>query len=655
MRQLVAGLLAHVDAGKTTLAEALLYEAGAIRTLGRVDRGDSHLDVDQMERQRGITIFSTQAHMVVGDVRLMLLDAPGHVDFSAEAERTVEALDVAVLVVAANEGVRGHTLTMWELLRQHEVPTIVFASKCDLATSRRDDLLEELRTRLDDRCVDVADDEAMALTDEAALDELLLEGELCEPTKRRLVLGGSAFPCLFGSARTGEGVRELLDLLCMLAVERDWPDEFSAHVYKVGRGDKGERLAWIKVTGGELRAKEVVVGKRRSGREWSDKTDQLRRYCGQKYEVVPSVPAGQVCAAMGLAEARPGDALGSALPAGEPTLVPVLGYKVQLGDHDVRQVRMALDELADEDPLLGVRWDERLGELRVQLMGALQQDVVQDELKRRHGIEAGFELGGVLYAETIREPVVGVGHFEPLRHYAEAHLLIEPAERGTGVEFGSLCPLDELDRNWQRLILTNAMEREHRGVLAGFPLTDVRISLVGGRAHAKHTEGGDFRQATYRAIRQGLMKARERGAVVLLEPWYRFVLEVPAERIGRALSDLQRMGASLGAPIMSGDWARLQGRVPVSEVRDYPLEVSAYTGGEGSIHLVPDGYEPCHDAECVVEAEAYDPEADLPFTPDSVFCSHGAGYTVKWYEVDQEAHVHPDSRSYTPWRAATEV
>ncbi len=655
MRQLVVGLLAHVDAGKTTLAEAMLYRSGVIRTLGRVDHGDSHMDVDEMERRRGITIFSTQARLEHAGTLLMLMDAPGHVDFSAEAERTIAAMDLAVLVVAANEGVRGHTRTMWRLLRKSSVPTVVFVNKCDLDVPERSELLAELQERLDERCEDAADAESLALADDDALEEFLETGSLSTDTLRSLVLGCKAFPCLFGSARDLSDVDALLDLLADLAPERSWPEEFAARVYKVGRDEKGVRLAWIKVTGGELRAKEVVSCARRAGSSWMGKADQLRLYVGDRYEVVGSVPAGQICAAAGLGAVRPGDVLGAESPGSDPTLAPVLSYRVVPGEHDVRVVHQALSELADEDPLLGVRWDERLGELRVQLMGAMQQDVVCEELVRRSGLSVGFELGGVLYKETLVEPVVGIGHFEPLRHYAEVHLLLEPAERGAGVSFGSVCPLDDLDRNWQRLILTNAAEREHLGVLAGFPLADVRMTLLGGRAHAKHTEGGDFRQATYRAIRQALMQARERSACLLLEPWYRFELEVPAEKIGRALADLQRMGAQFGVPCMVGKRARLEGTVPVSEVRDYPLEVSAYTGGEGLMHLAPCGYEPCHDAEKVIEGAAYEPEADLPHTPDSVFCSHGAGYTVKWNEVPEQAHVHPDERRRTLWRPADEV
>ena len=654
-RQTVVGLVAHVDAGKTTLAESLLYLGGAIRARGRVDHGDSHLDVDDMERRRGITIFSSQARLEHDGALIMLVDTPGHVDFGAEAERTLAVLDVAVLVVAANEGVRGHTKTMWRLLQKHHLPTMVFVNKCDLEVATPPELLAGIQEGLDDRCVSLDDAESFAECDEQALDEWLEAGELSSETTRRLVLERKVVPCLFGSARTMEGVGELADLLALLSAERTASQEFGACIYKVSRTAKGERLAWLKVTGGELHAKDVLVCSRGGETAWTHKADQIRLYHAERFDVVTRVPAGQICAVTGLVGARPGDTLGVAPAVESPELVPVLGYRVLVGEHDVRVVHQALDELAEEDPLLSVRWDERLGELRVQLMGAIQQDVIHDELVRRYGIDVGFELGGVLYKETLAEPSAGIGHFEPLRHYAEVHVRLEPAARGTGMAYGSVCPLDELDRNWQRLILTNAREREHLGVLAGFPLADVRITLLGGRAHAKHTEGGDFRQATYRAIRQALMRAREQGACLLLEPWYRFELEVPAAKVGRALSDLQRMSARFDAPHMRGSWAHLEGSVPVSEVRDYPLAVSAYTAGEGSMQLVFCGYEPCHDAERVIEGQAYDALGDVSHTPDSVFCSHGAGYNVPWDAVGAQAHVHPDERTQTAWRDASEV
>jgi small GTP-binding protein len=657
MRQLVVGILAHVDAGKTTLAEAMLYQAGTIRQLGRVDHGSAHLDTDEMERRRGITIFSNQASLVWGETQITLVDAPGHVDFSAEAERTLQALDCAILVVGANDGVQGHTKTMWRLLEQRRIPTFVFVNKMDLAGADQARVLAELNERLAAGCVDVTSGfgadtlEAMAMTDEEALDEYLLGGELGPGTRRSLVAARKAVPCVFGSALRLQGVETLLDRLVELAEERAWPGEFAARVFKVTHGARGERLAWLKVTGGELVARSVLEGVSQ-GKPWREKVDQVRVCAGTRLEIAPSADAGQLCAVTGLTHVLPGDVLG-AEPAGEgPRLIPVLAYRVEPQGCDVHAVLAALRELADEDPCLGVAWSEQLQEVRLRLMGEIQLEVVRETLRERFGLDVSFGLAGVRYLETIDAPVMGVGHFEPLRHYAEAHLLLEPLPRGAGVQFGSRCPEDELDRNWQRLILTNAMEREHAGVLIGVPLTDVRITLVAGRAHPKHTEGGDFRQATYRAIRQGLMRAREQGSCVLLEPWYRFALEVPSDRVGRALSDLQRMSASFGTPEVRGEMTLIEGTVPVSEMRSYALEVSAYTRGLGSLHCEVAGYEPCHDTERVIEEAAYEPEADLPNTPDSVFCSHGAGYTVKWYDVREKMHVEDEGVRLTDWREA---
>ena len=663
MKQAVVGLLAHVDAGKTTLAEAMLFEAGRIRTLGRVDRGDSHLDTDQMERDRGITIFSSQAELEHGGARLTLVDAPGHVDFSAEAERTLAALDYAILVVGANDGVQGHTQTLWRLLGRYQVPTFIFVNKLDLLPGGGDDaekraLLSELGRCLDESCLDAdalaqdpATQEAAAMTDEAALDEFLEEGSLSRASLRGLVAARRVFPCFWGSALRRAGVDRLLDGLAAFIEERDWPEEFAARVYRVGRGSRGERVAWLKVTGGVLRAKQQVSGVS-DGISWSEKVNELRAYAGARFEPVAEAAAGRAVAVTGLSHVRPGDVLGAEPEPARPALAPVLSFSVLPGDHDVHTVFRALRELAEEDPMLGVSWSEALQEIRLQLMGAVQLEVVSDLLSRRFGLDVDFGPGGILYKETLAAPVEGVGHFEPLRHYAEVHLRLEPGERGSGVVFGSECSEDDLDRNWQRLILTNAMERDHLGVLTGSPLTDVRITLLGGRAHAKHTEGGDFRQATYRAVRQGLMEARERGACVLLEPWYSFELEVPAEKVGRGLADLARMGARMGAPATAGDLARIEGQVPASEVGDYALEVAAYSGGSGHLYLEFCGYEPCHDADRVQAEAAYDPETDLPNTPDSVFCSHGAGYTVKWADVPAAAHVRIDPARLRPWRPA---
>ena len=658
MRQAVIGILAHVDAGKTTLAEAMLYDAGSIRALGRVDRGDSHLDTDAMERDRGITIFSSQAELVHDGARLMLVDAPGHVDFCAEAERTLAALDYALLVVGANDGVQGHTETLWRLLARRGVPTVVFVNKTDLlpeggSPRERAQVLRQLRARLSDGCVEAAElsGEAAAMTDEAALDEYLETGSLTAATRRRLVAGRRVHPVFFGSALKNDGVVELLDGLVGLIDQRAWPAEFAARVYRVSHGERGERIAWLKVTGGVLRAKQVVSGVR-GGEPWEEKVDQVRVATGARLEPVSEVCAGRLCAVTGLSRVYPGDGLGAEPDACRPTLAPVLTYRVLTGDQDAHAVLLALRELAGEDPMLGVTWSERLQEIHLQLMGAVQLEVVRDLLLRRHGLAVDFGSAGILYKETVSAASMGIGHFEPLRHYAEAHLLVEPGPRGSGVVFGTRCSEDELDRNWQRLILTNAMERDHLGVLVGAPLTDVRITLCAGRAHAKHTEGGDFRQATYRAVRQALMCARSRGECVLLEPWYAFELEVPESKIGRAMADMTRMGGRFEAPEVAGESALLAGTVPASELGDYALEVAAYTGGLGRLSLELAGYEPCHDAERVVEDAAYDPEADLPNTPDSVFCSHGAGYTVKWNEVPEHAHVEDDPALLRPWRPA---
>ena len=661
MRQTVVGILAHVDAGKTTLAEAMLFDAGTIRTCGRVDRGDSHLDTDLMERDRGITIFSSQAALVHADTAITLVDSPGHVDFSAEAERTLAALDLAVLVVGANDGIQGHTRTLWRLLERHDIPTIIFANKVDLlpdagSLAERNALLAALRARLSEGCLPIEEltGEAAAMTDEAALEEFLEAGALDGTTTRRLFAERHVFPCLFGSALKNEGVAELLDAIAKLAPDRAWPDEFAARVYRVSRGDRGERIAWLKITGGELHARQQVNGVA-DGTPWSEKINELRIYTGSRFEPISNVSAGGVCAVTGLSHVRPGDSLGAEPAPERPTLAPVLTYGVLTGDADIHTVLSALRELAEEDPMLAVSWDEHLQEIRLRLMGAVQLEVVRDLMARRFGLDIDFGPGSILYEETISKPVMGVGHFEPLRHYAEVHLRLDPAPRGSGVTFGSECSEDDLDRNWQRLILTNAQERELVGVLTGAPVTDVRITLVGGRAHLKHTEGGDFRQATYRAMRQALMTARELGECVLLEPWYAFELELPADIIGRAMSDLTRMSARFASPEQMGDEARLTGEVPASELGDYALQLAEYTSGQGRISLEFSGYEPCHDADRVVAEAGYDPEAGLPNTPDSVFCSHGAGYTVKWHEVPEHAHVEVDPSRLRPWRSAAEV
>lgn len=669
MSQAVIGLVAHVDAGKTTLAEALLYRAGVIRRQGRVDKGDAHLDTDAMERERGITIFSKQTSLDWAGAHVMLLDTPGHVDFSAEAERTLRALDYAVLIVGANDGVEGHAETLWSLLARYNVPAFVFVNKLDLVADGLGPVMDEMHRRLSASIVDGAALAALAAsaggagegaaalledvaaTDEDALDEYLESGSLSVETIRRLIVQRKVFPCFAGSALRMEGIEEFLDGVVALMQEKAWPDEFAARVYRVSRGAHGERLAWVKVTGGVLRAKEQLSGFDR-GAAWNEKVDQVRIYDADSFEIAREVPAGRVCAVTGLSQVLPGSALGAEARLAEPALAPVLSYSVGEAGADATTLVQALRELADEDPLLGVAWHEQLQEVHVQLMGEVQREVVARQLLDRFGLEATFGAGGILYRETVTAPVRGAGHFEPLRHYAEVQLLVEPAERGAGVEAGTRVLEDDLDRNWQRLILTHVLEREHPGVLTGAPLTDVRITLLGGRAHLKHTEGGDFRQATYRAIRQALMTAREQGACQLLEPWYRFRLGVPVDKVGRALADLQRMGGDFDAPVAEGDRAEIAGSAPASEIGSYALEVSAYSGGRGRLFLEYAGYRPCHNAEQVIADAAYDPVADLANTPDSVFCSHGAGYNVSWDQVPAQAHVEIDFDRLRPWRKA---
>ena len=669
MSQAVIGLVAHVDAGKTTLAEALLYRAGVIRRQGRVDKGDAHLDTDAMERERGITIFSKQTSLDWAGAHVMLLDTPGHVDFSAEAERTLRALDYAVLIVGANDGVEGHAETLWSLLARYNVPAFVFVNKLDLAADGLGPVVDEMHRRLTASIVDGAALAALAAsaggagegaaalledvaaTDEDALDEYLESGSLSVETIRRLIVQRKVFPCFAGSALRMEGIEEFLDGVVALMQEKAWPNEFAARVYRVSRGAHGERLAWVKVTGGVLRAKEQLSGFDR-GAAWNEKVDQVRIYDADSFEIAREVPAGRVCAVTGLSQVLPGSALGAEARSAEPALVPVLSYSVNAAGADATTLVQALRELADEDPLLGVAWHEQLQEVHVQLMGEVQREVVARQLLDRFGLEATFGAGGILYRETVTAPVRGAGHFEPLRHYAEVQLLVEPSERGAGVEAGTRALEDDLDRNWQRLILTHVLEREHPGVLTGAPLTDARITLLGGRAHLKHTEGGDFRQATYRAIRQALMTAREQGACQLLEPWYRFRLGVPADKVGRALADLQRMGADFDAPVAEGDRAEIAGAAPASEIGSYALEVSAYSGGRGRLFLEYAGYRPCHNAEQVIAEAAYDPVADLANTPGSVFCSHGAGYNVAWDQVPAQAHVEIDFDRLRPWRKA---
>ena len=643
MKRIVTGIVAHVDAGKTTLSEALLYATGTTRRLGRVDHGDAFLDTDAMERARGITIYTEPAVMRVGEAELTILDTPGHVDFSAETERTLQALDYAILVVSAADGVQGHTLTLWRLLRRYHVPVFVFVNKMDAPGADRARILEQLHARCSDACIDftgAADAlserqlDTLAMQSEAAMDEYLETGGIDVRTVRALIADGAAVPVYFGSALKMQGISEFVEGFAFFTREPHYTAEFGACVFKISHDRQGNRLSWIKVTGGELTAKMMLP---EAG--GAEKVDQVRVYSGAKFTTVESVPAGTVCAVTGPAHTFPGEGLGAARNAAQPVLRPVLTYTLLPGGNDMHACLQALRELEDEEPLLHVVWQERLQEAHVQLMGAVQLEIIEQLMHDRFGLDIAFGPGSILYAETITAPGEGVGHFEPLRHYAEVHVLIEPLERGSGLEFATDVSEDELDRNWQRLIMQHLQETEHPGVLIGAPITDMRLTLIGGRGHLKHTDGGDFRQATYRAVRQGLMEAREAGHAVLLEPWYRFRLELPQEMLGRALSDVQRMGGESAAPQIEDGLAVVEGAAPVSEMRDYAMDVNAYTHGEGRLALMFGGYRECHDEQTVVDGAGYDPEADLEHTPDSVFCAHGAGYTVKWYKVPEFCHV----------------
>ncbi len=643
MKRIVTGIVAHVDAGKTTLSEALLYATGTTRRLGRVDHGDAFLDTDAMERARGITIYTEPAVMRVGEAELTILDTPGHVDFSAETERTLQALDYAILVVSAADGVQGHTLTLWRLLRRYHVPVFVFVNKMDAPGADRARILEQLHARCSDACIDftgAADAlserqlDTLAMQSEAAMDEYLETGGIDVRTVRALIADGAAVPVYFGSALKMQGISEFVEGFAFFTREPHYTAEFGACVFKISHDRQGNRLSWIKVTGGELTAKMMLP---EAG--GAEKVDQVRVYSGAKFTTVESVPAGTVCAVTGPAHTFPGEGLGAARNAAQPVLRPVLTYTLLPGGNDMHACLQALRELEDEEPLLHVVWQERLQEAHVQLMGAVQLEIIEQLMHDRFGLDIAFGPGSILYAETITAPGEGVGHFEPLRHYAEVHVLIEPLERGSGLEFATDVSEDELDRNWQRLIMQHLQETEHPGVLIGAPITDMRLTLIGGRGHLKHTEGGDFRQATYRAVRQGLMEAREAGHAVLLEPWYRFRLELPQEMLGRALSDVQRMSGESAAPQIADGLAVVEGAAPVSEMRDYAMDVNAYTHGEGRLALMFGGYRECHDEQTVVDGAGYDPEADLEHTPDSVFCAHGAGYTVKWYKVPEFCHV----------------
>ena len=632
------GLLAHVDAGKTTLAESLLYHTGAIRKMGRVDHQNAFLDTYELERARGITIFSKQAGFTLGDREVVLLDTPGHVDFSAEMERTLQILDYAVLIIGGTDGVQGHVETLWRLLRQYKIPVFLFINKMDQDGANSAEILKELQGRLDEKCIDFTASqpqeefmENLAMCDETVLETYLEEGEISEKQIRELIARRKVFPCYFGSALKSQGIQEFLEGLETYTKVPDYPDTFGAKIYKISRDEKGSRLTHMKITGGSLKVKQVL-----SGEDWEEKADQIRIYSGAGFEAVKEVPAGAVCAVTGLTRTHAGQGLGIEQTSGEPLLIPVLNYEIQLPEEcDVHQMFLKLRQLEEEEPELHIVWNPQLNEIHAQVMGEVQIEILKNMIQERFGISVEFGSGNIVYKETIEEPVEGTGHFEPLRHYAEVHLLLEPGEPGSGLEFAVSCSEDMLDKNWQRLILTHLEEKAHKGVLTGSDITDMKITLVAGKAHLKHTEGGDFRQATYRAVRQGLRKARS----VLLEPVYEYRLEVPSDMVGRAMTDIQKMYGTFHGPEIEGEMSVLTGVAPVVTMGGYQSEVTAYTRGRGRLSCTLKGYQPCHNAEEVIEAAGYEPDADMENPTGSVFCAHGAGFVVNWDEVDTYAHI----------------
>ena len=635
MKRLTTGIMAHVDAGKTTLTEAMLYLTGNIRRLGRVDHGDAFLDTQELERERGITIYAKQAILRRGDLELTLVDTPGHVDFSAETERALQVLDCAILVVSAADGVQGHTETLWQLLEEAGVPVFLFVNKMDQPNEGKAAILKQLEGRLGHGFVDMADPEARgegaALCSEELMERYLSGEEFTQEELAALVVQRQLFPVYFGSALQVEGVEELLDGIEAYTLEPEWPQDFWARVFKITRDERGERLTWLKVTGGQLRVREVLHGP-----NWEEKVNQIRLYSGAKFTAVDVAPAGTVCAVTGLTHTTAGEGLGAEENWTGPRLEPVLSYQVIPPEGvDASTLLERLRRLEEEDPQLQVEWEPHAEQVRVKLMGQVHREVLERELRRRFMLDVTFGPGSIVYLETLAKPVEGVGHFEPLRHYAEVHLLLEPLERGAGLQIDTVCSEDVLDGNWQRLILTHLVERQHVGVLTGSPITDLKLTLLTGKGHLKHTEGGDFRQATYRAIRQGLMM----GETILLEPWYTFRLEVPGESVGRAMTDVQRMCGEFEGPQMRGETAVLTGSLPVSEVGDYWSQVAAYTQGRGRFSCRLDGYRPCHNTQQVVEERGYDPDRDVDNPSGSVFCDHGAGVHVPWNEVRSRMHV----------------
>ncbi len=637
MKKLVIGILAHVDAGKTTLSESILYLSGKIGKLGRVDNKDAYLDTYELERARGITIFSKQAMLEISGVQITLLDTPGHVDFSAEMERTLQVLDYAVLVISGADGVQGHTKTLWRLLEMYKIPVFLFINKMDQYGTDRDNLMEQLKKQLDDGCIEFGQAgtagfyEQLAMCDEIMMEAFLKTGHIETERTKKAIRDRKVFPCFFGSALKLEGIEQFMQGIEKHAMIPTYPDEFGAKIFKITRDEQGNRLTHMKLTGGKLRVKDVLTNG-----SWEEKVNQIRIYSGQKFEAVNEVEAGSVFAVTGLSQARPGEGLGIEAASVPPVLEPVLSYQIILPEGcDPRAMIPKLRQIEEEEPELHIVWDEQLQEIQVQIMGEVQIEILQSLIKGRFGIEVAFDAGRIVYKETIANTVEGVGHFEPLRHYAEVHLLLEPGDPGSGLQFGVDCSEDVLGKSWQRLILTHLQEKAHKGVLTGSALTDVKITLVSGRAHNKHTEGGDFREATYRAVRQGLKEAES----ILLEPYYSFQLELPEKMVGRAMTDIEKMHGISKISQTNGETAVLVGRAPVIAMRNYQKEVTAYTKGLGRLFCSLNGYEPCHNAQEVIESIGYDSERDMKNPIGSVFCTHGAGFLVAWDEVKGHMHV----------------
>ncbi|MBB1079481.1 TetM/TetW/TetO/TetS family tetracycline resistance ribosomal protection protein [Limosilactobacillus sp. STM2_1] len=637
MKHIVTGIIAHVDAGKTTLTEALMYQTGNLRKLGRVDNGDSFLDPNTLEKQRGITIFTHQAELTYNSLALTLLDTPGHVDFASQTEQVLPVLDYAILVISATDGIQGYTRTLWQLLKRYNVPTFIFINKGDIIGANPQMVIKQLQDEFSAGCIEFTDNlpaetiENIAMQDDSVLEKYLNTGTIDEPTIRSLIKQRKVFPCFIGAALKLTGVDNLLTGLEKWTTTPSFSPQFGARVFKISHDKKGNRLSWLRVTGGSLPAKAEVADQ--------EKVNQIRVYNGAKFTTIQALTAGQVGAVTGLISTYPGQGLGinKALPS--PLIRPVLSYAVKVADTDLHACLSALKKLEDEDPQLQVSWHPHIQEIHVQIMGEVQLQILQQLLKERYGIQVSFDEGTILYQETITSSVEGVGHFEPLRHYAEVHLLLEPGKPGSGITLASDCSLDILDRNWQHQILTSIQSKEHRGVLTGAPLTDIKITLIGGRGHIKHTEGGDFRQASWRAIRQGLMELKQKNGCLLLEPWYSFHLTIPNNQVGRAINDIQQMHGTFKLEESDNSlMTTIIGKAPVALMIDYAKDVREYSHGQGQLDLVFNGYQPCHNAQEVISNANYDPVADLPNTPNSVFCAHGAGFPVSWDKVPTMAH-----------------